>query len=139
MALPMLALTRAVNAGLLLMALCWIAACVAWHPTTRRRLPWVVRWPVPLTVAAVVFGLLSLATQQRLLARGAAVVRADTSLRDDPAFGADQGPVVVTGEMVRVLNQSGAWDRVELDGGRQGWLPAQGLVPLDAASPPALN
>jgi hypothetical protein len=47
--------------------------------------------------------------------------------------------VVVIGEMVKVLNQSGAWERVQLEGGRQGWLPAQGLVPLDASAPPSLN
>ena len=128
-----------IDAVLLLMALCWVGACAAWHPRVRTRMPWTASWPVPLIVAAVVLGLLSLSVDDRLSARGTAVVRASTSLRDDPAFGSDQGPVVVIGEMVRVLNQSGAWDRVELDGGRQGWLPVSGLVPLDAPLPPAVD
>jgi hypothetical protein len=128
-----------VNALLLLMSLCWLSACAAWHPALRRRARWTGAWPVPLIVAAVAIGLVAVADGDALSGRGAAVVRASTSLHDDPALGADQGPVVVIGEMVRVLSQSGAWDRVELDGGRQGWLPAQGLVPLDAPAPPPLD
>jgi hypothetical protein len=128
-----------IDALLIVMALCWLAACAAWHPRIRRRVAWLAPWPIPLVVAAVVVGLVAVADGDALSGRGTAVVRASTSLRDDPALGSDRGPVVVIGEMVRVLNQSGAWERVELAGGRQGWLPAQGLTPLDASAPAALD
>ena len=120
------------NALLLLMAACWLAAGVLWHPSVVRRRPWAGAWPGPLAGAAALFGLGAIALGGRLSARGVAVVRADTMLSADPAFGADQGPTIVTGEMVRVLTEHGAWSRVELDGGRQGWIPAQGLAPIDA-------
>ena len=128
-----------IDALLLLLAACWLAAAVAWHPSFVRRRPWARAWPGPCVAAAALLGLGAIALGGRLSARGVAVVRTDTMLSADPAFGADQGSTVVTGEMVRVLTQHGAWSRVELDGGRQGWLPAQGLVPIDASAVPGVN
>lgn len=125
------------DAPLLLMAICWCAAWVLWHPRFDSRAAWARHWPVPLVVAAAALGIAAIAVQENLAGRDVAVVARRAALRTDPALGADVGPSVLTGEMVRVLNQSGAWDRVELSGGRQGWLPAQGLVRLDAAVPPA--
>ncbi|MDE3152418.1 MAG: hypothetical protein KGL93_09230, partial [Gemmatimonadota bacterium] len=106
--------------------------CVGWHPAWRTRLPWGARLAAPLAGAAAVGALGAIALGGRLSGRGVAVVRGDAMLRDDPAFGTDRGPTVVTGEMVRVLRQEGAWERVQLDGGRQGWMPAEGLVAVDA-------
>ena len=127
------------NAVLVFLAGCWLVACAAWHPTLRRRYPGLGTLSVPLASAAAVLGLCAIAVAGRLDAHGLAVVRADTMLSNDPALGADRGAEVVTGETVRVLSQQGAWSRVELDGGRQGWLPAQQLVALDAPLPPSLD
>ena len=38
-------------------------------------------------------------------------------------------------DVARVLAQQGVWSRVRLDGGREGWMERDGLVPL--AGPPA--
>jgi BatD DUF11 like domain len=127
-----------INGLLFLMAACWLAACAAWHPSLVRRRPWVKGWTGPLVGAAALFGLGAIALAGRLSAGSVSVVRADAMLRADPALGAESGPTVVTGEMVHVLNQHGAWNRVALDGGRQGWIPAQGLTPVDA-TPPGLD
>ena len=127
-----------INGVLLLMAACWLAACASWHPSITRRRPWARAWTAPLVGAAAVLGLGAIALAGRLSARSVAIVRSDAMLRADPAFGAESGPTVVTGEMVRVLNQHGAWSRVELDGGRQGWIPAQSIVDVDT-SPPGLD
>ncbi|HEX8724724.1 MAG TPA: hypothetical protein VF737_04970 [Gemmatimonadaceae bacterium] len=128
-----------VNALLLLMAACWLAASVAWHPSFARRRAWAHAWAGPLAGAAAVLGLGAIALGGRLAARDVAVVRTNTTLSTDPAFGADQGSTVVTGEMVRVLNQQGAWNRVRLDGGRQGWMPAMRLAPLDGSPASGLD
>ncbi len=122
-----------------LLGLCWIAACAAWHPVLRRRRPWLRSLAAPLAVGAAALGVCAIAVAGRLDAHGLAVVRADTALSNDPALGADRGATVVTGETVRVLGRQGAWARVGLDGGRQGWLPVQALVALDAPLPPSFD
>jgi BatD DUF11 like domain len=127
------------NALLILLAGCWLMACAAWHPRLRRRQRWLRALPAPLAAGAGVLGLCAIAVAGPLDARGLAVVRGDATLRNDPAFGADRGAEVVTGETARVLTQQGAWLRVALDGGRQGWLPAQQLVALDAPVPSSLD
>ncbi|OYV62290.1 MAG: hypothetical protein B7Z72_15280, partial [Gemmatimonadetes bacterium 21-71-4] len=86
-------------------------------------------------VGAALVGLAAISLQARLSARGVAVARASVTLSDDPAFGADRGPTVVVGEMVRVLGRQGAWSRVQLDGGREGWMANEQLVALDAPLP----
>ena len=123
------------DAAILLMALGWLAACVAWHPAVRRRAPWTAGWAVPLAVGAALVGLGAVSLQARLSARGVAVARTSVTLSDDPALGADRGPTVVVGEMVRVLGRQGAWSRVQLDGGREGWMANEQLVALDAPLP----
>lgn len=122
---------------LVAMALCWLAACAGWHPAVHRRYRWIGGWPTPLAVTAAVLGLAAIALGGRLSGRGLAVVQSNLALRSDPALGADQGAIVESGEIIRVLSQHGAWDRVELDGGRQGWVPAERLLPLDR--PPTVD
>lgn len=127
------------DVALVLLALCWVAACVAWHPALRRRHRGVAGWTAPLVVSAAVVGLCTIAIAGRIDAHAIAIVRANTTVTNDPVLGADAGPSVGIGEIVRVLGRQGAWARVELDGGRQGWLPVQQLVALDAALPPELD
>ncbi|MDE3126943.1 MAG: SH3 domain-containing protein, partial [Gemmatimonadota bacterium] len=124
---------------LLVMALAWIAVCAAWHPAVRDRTPAAPRLIVPAVVVAALFGLAAIALSGRLDGRRLAVVRGPAMLSTDPGFGAGVGSDVETGEIVRVLSQQGAWMRVEVDGGRQGWLPAQQLVALDAPLPSPLD
>ncbi|MDE3173946.1 MAG: hypothetical protein KGN74_12810, partial [Gemmatimonadota bacterium] len=88
---------------------------------------------------AVAGALAAVAESGPLSGRALAVVRADAALAPDPGYGAGTGAAVETGEIVRVLSQDGAWTRVALDGGRQGWIPAQQLVALDAPLPPPLD
>lgn len=83
------------------------------------------RWPL----LVIVPGALCLATAvliERQLAATNAVVIADRSpLRSLPALGADAGAVPMTGEVAKVLERRGVWLRLELDGGRTGWYPAE--------------
>jgi uncharacterized protein YgiM (DUF1202 family) len=38
----------------------------------------------------------------------------------------------VIGEVVRVTGRQGAWSRVQLDDGRDGWIENSALISLDA-------
>lgn len=70
----------------------------------------------------------------RELERGArlAVISEGGPLRLLPALGADQGASALVGEVARTKARQGVWTRVELDGGRSGWVETQRLVPLDS-------
>jgi hypothetical protein len=78
---------------------------------------------------------LALATRD-LAARGAArhlaIVEEHGALRSVPALGGERGSAVSTGDLARVLRREGAWARVALDGGREGWIEWEKLVPLGA-------
>lgn len=63
--------------------------------------------------------------------RGLAVVRAGTALRPEPVLGASAAASVATGEVAQVVADEAGWLRVRLDGGRDGWLRAAQLAPLD--------
>jgi len=64
-------------------------------------------------------------------ARDLTVVTRTEPLRALPVLGAEPGPAPLTGEVARVIERNGAWVHVELDGGRQGWIAAELLLPLD--------
>jgi uncharacterized protein YgiM (DUF1202 family) len=49
-----------------------------------------------------------------------------------PALGAEAGATPLTGELVRVIDRSGVWARVEASGGREGWIDGGRLLTLDA-------
>jgi len=63
-------------------------------------------------------------------ARDLCVVTRTEPLRALPVLGAEPGPAPLTGEVARVLERSGAWVHVELEGSRQGWIAAELLLPL---------
>jgi tetratricopeptide (TPR) repeat protein len=80
--------------------------------------------------AAIILGVAGGFLDARLSPRGLAVVRRDVPLRILPALGAERASVVHLGETVRVVMHSGPWTRVRVDRDRDGWVPADGLLPL---------
>ena len=58
-------------------------------------------------------------------ARDLTVVVRPTPLRALPALGADLGAVPLAGEVAKILERRGVWQRIELDGEREGWIPAE--------------
>ena len=65
-----------------------------------------------------------------LAARSLVVIAQPTSLRALPALGADPGAQPLAGEIAAVLERRGVWLRIELDGGRSGWYPAERVISL---------
>lgn len=108
----------------------WISAwTLAWF--ARRPHPWAARWPVPLTVTALIVGLVTIELQARIAGTRLAVVRQASALSSDPALGMDRGPALGAGEMVQVTGRRGAWTLIEAAGDREGWVPSSQLLPLD--------
>jgi hypothetical protein len=115
-----------------LAALLW---CIAWasaaHRATRRR----ALAGAGVTTLAIVSGLIAVGgfvLNDRLTGRHLAVVRHTESLSHDPELGGERGATAIIGEVVRVTGRQGAWTRVVLDDGRDGWVENAALISLDA-------
>jgi hypothetical protein len=119
------------NATVWLFGSLWIAAWgLAW--VSRRRPTaahawWTSRLPLPLAAAAVVVGLAAIEIESRIAGNRLAVVRHAMTLSSDPAIGMDRGPLVGTGEIVRVVGRRGGWTRVEATDDRDGWIASAQL------------
>jgi len=59
-----------------------------------------------------------------------AVVGEAGPLRTEPVLGAETTAPVERTDVARLGARAGAWVRVELDGGRAGWIEIDRLVPL---------
>ena len=110
-----------------LWAAAWACAWVAWRRRGTDPYSWAARLPVPLAVGAVVAGLLAIEIEARVSGSRLAVVRHAAPLTSEPAIGMDRGPVVGTGEIVRIVGRRGAWTRVEATDDRDGWLASSRL------------
>jgi hypothetical protein len=115
-----------------LAALLW---CSAWIVAARRAngaKRMVTRGVTTLAVAAGVFAVIGFGLTDRLSGRRVAVLRRTASLNVDPQLGSERGATAIIGEVVRVTGRQGAWSRVSLDDGRDGWIENAVLVSLDA-------
>ena len=78
-----------------------------------------------LLVPALVLASLAMFLDLTAAARDLTVVMQPTPLRALPALGADPGAVPLAGEVAKIVERRGVWLRVSLDGGREGWIPAE--------------
>jgi hypothetical protein len=78
--------------------------------------------------ASVVAGLGAFEMDTRVVGADVAVVRRSLAVTSDPALGMDRGPVLGTGELVRVVVRRGSWTRVAATDARAGWVPDAALV-----------
>jgi hypothetical protein len=84
-----------------------------------------------LAVVGALVAVGGFALSDRLSGRHLAVMRRTTSLSTDPALGGDRGATAIVGEVVHVTGRQGAWSRVVLDDGRDGWLENSMVITLD--------
>ncbi|HTE47021.1 MAG TPA: hypothetical protein VK636_17370 [Gemmatimonadaceae bacterium] len=83
---------------------------------------------------AVLAGLVALggfALADKESGRRVAVIRRTSSLSDDPGLGGERGATAIVGEVVRVTGRQGAWTRIALDDGRDGWVENAAIISLD--------
>ncbi len=108
--------------------------CVAWGAAayrSARQLPSARREVATLAVVAALAAVGGFALVDRLSGRHLAVLRRTASLSEDPLLGGDRGATGIIGEVVHVTGRQGAWSRVVLDDGRDGWLQNAMLISLD--------
>jgi hypothetical protein len=115
-----------------LAAVLWLGACgwATYRLVKKRNVN--VRSVGAAGVAALVLVVAGLALRERLSGRGLAVVRATQPVNAVPALGGGTGPTAIIGEVVHVRGVQGAWSRVVLDDGRDGWLSTSALLSLDS-------
>jgi hypothetical protein len=110
----------------------WTAAWLALLIQAVRRTP-VLR---PLAGAAIVCAVVSLAAalelRDRADVRGLGVLRGARDLLDAPTAAGQPVAAASVGEVGALGSREGAWLRLDLGGGRVGWLPAAAVLPLDA-------
>jgi hypothetical protein len=95
-----------------------------------------------LAVVAVVAGVIVISgfvLSERLAGRHVAVVRQTTMLRTQPDLAGDTDATAIVGEVVRVGGREGAWSRVVLDDGRDGWVETDSVLSLDDKEGAALT
>ena len=92
---------------------------------------WNRRGLTALCTAALLIGIAGFGLADRVSGRRLAVMRTTESLRSDPELNGERGATAIIGEVVRITGRQGAWTRVVLDDGRDGWLEASALVSLD--------
>jgi BatD DUF11 like domain len=115
-----------------LAALLWLAAWgLAAHAASRNR-PVGSRAVMTLALTAGVLAIGGFALNERLSGKHLAVMRQTASLSTDPQLGGERGATAIIGEVVRVTGRQGAWSRVRLDDGRDGWIENATIVSLDA-------
>ena len=85
-----------------------------------------------LAIVAAVIAVGGFALSDRLSGRHLGVIRQTASLSVEPRLSGDTGPTAIIGEVVHVTGRQGAWSRVILDDGREGWIENAGLIALDA-------
>jgi tetratricopeptide (TPR) repeat protein len=98
------------------------------YSQARRRLR--TRWPLLAILPAVTLIATGAWLDATLAARNLVVLADPTPLRALPALGADAGAMPITGEIARVIERRGVWLRLELDGQREGWYPAERALRL---------
>jgi tetratricopeptide (TPR) repeat protein len=117
--------TLAISAALLLWLTGWaLAARQAW-----RRRP-----ALRLALLALVVGGAALALawrhEQRLEGVNLVVVTSPAPLRSFPSLGAETKSTPLRGEVGEVIERTGVWVRLRLEGNRDGWLPREQVTPL---------
>ena len=124
------------SAAVWLFGVLWVAAwLVAW--AARRRWSWrhapavtdlAGRLALPVGACALMVGLMAIEVESRTAGKHLAVVRHASQLTSDPALGMDRGPIVGTGEIVRIVGRRGVWARVEATDDRDGWIASSQLL-----------
>lgn len=112
-------------------ALLWLGAwgLAAYHASRNR--PFANQMVVTLSVVAAGMAIGGFALNERLSGKHLGVMRHTSSLNTDPQLGGERGATAIIGEVVLVTGRQGAWSRVRLDDGRDGWIESAALVSLD--------
>jgi hypothetical protein len=113
-------------------ALLWLAAWASAAYRAAHKHSLATRRLATLSIAAGLIALTGFVLSDRLSGRHLAVMRHTANLSVDPELGGERGATAIIGEVVHVTGRQGAWSRVVLDDGRDGWIENGALLSLDA-------
>jgi hypothetical protein len=114
-----------------LAAFVWLAAWAAAAMRAARGRPIGRRDLATFGVISATLIVAGFALDDRLSGRHLAAMRQTSSLNNEPQLGGERGATAIIGEVVRVTGRQGAWSRVVLDDGRDGWIESSSLISLD--------
>jgi hypothetical protein len=120
----------------LLWSLAWTIAALRTRGTLLMGAAVDRRWAYALGTVAVLLLLGSLDVDQRLAARRLGVLRTTTKLSADPALGGESSGSAIVGEVALMAARQGAWTRVVLDDGREGWVQSANVMSLERGTVP---
>lgn len=106
----------------------WLLACLGWAVAAARRDR--SRMAILLALLAMVGGLGTAWLDEAAAAKHLAVASPDAVLYASPALGAERMSTLDAGDVTRIEGRDGAWDRVQLDGDRDGWVESERLTPI---------
>jgi tetratricopeptide (TPR) repeat protein len=112
-------------------ALLWLGVWLSAAYRVRHGASFGGRRVMTLAVVAGVLAIGGFALADRFSGRNLAVMRHTASLSNDPQLGGERSATAIVGEVVRVTGRQGAWSRVVLDDGRDGWIESAVLMSLD--------
>jgi hypothetical protein len=115
-----------------LAAFLWLAAWATAAVRANRGRPMGSRDIATVGVIAAMLVIAGFALNDRLGGRNLAAMRQTASLNNEPQLGGERGATAIIGEIVRIDGRQGAWCRVVLDDGRDGWIESSSLISLDA-------
>jgi tetratricopeptide (TPR) repeat protein len=114
--------------------LLWIGGFgfAAWRARSSRPLG------APAVAMAIAGGIALLGTlglEDQLNGKHVAIVAMSIQLHEEPILESQRAANALIGETVRVRSVQGAWTRVQLDDGRDGWIDSADLIPVDYRAP----
>lgn len=113
-------------------ALLWLGAWTAAATRASRGESFGGRDTVTVCAMAALLMIGGFALNEHLAGRRLAAMRHTASLNNEPQLGGERGATAIIGEVVRVAGRQGAWSRVILDDGRDGWIETSSLISIDA-------
>lgn len=113
-------------------ALLWLGAWALAVLRLSGRDRWSRDWGIAAGAVALLIASGGWTIRSRRTAEDLAVVAGRGTLRALPALIADATESIAVGEIARTVGRRGAWTRIALDGGREGWIASETLVRLDA-------
>lgn len=126
--LPPVPSNLAANLALVL----WLIACgiVTWRVSGQGMMGMRSLSAALLSLAAAALAVLAFWTRTTAAARDLGVVGSGASLYEAPALAAQRTVQLDAGDIARLIERQGIWNRVRLDGDREGWIEGTRLTSL---------
>jgi tetratricopeptide (TPR) repeat protein len=90
---------------------------------------------IAMAIAGGIALLGTLGLEDQLHGKRVAIVAMSIQLHEEPILESQRAANALIGETVHVRSVQGAWTRIQLDDGREGWIDSADLIPVDYRAP----